>query len=250
MDTYTKKNIDNLSKNNLYNYGLLQNISLNLPTYAYISRDEDEFLEILRSKLILSSEILLKKYKIIEKRLELKHLPCCSSIYKKEPLFKLENQSLSFSLVGLSESINSLTNYELHEHSEAIKFSLRILDQLNKICVELTEENNKNFILSENISKKAIKRFTKLDFKHFPKEVKLLHNNNNYEYTNSIHFRNDIEIDLLKRVEIQGNFHHFIQNGAVEYIPLNELKENNFTLKEFINIICEKSRISSVKFYS
>ncbi len=250
LDTYNKKNIDKLSKNNLYNYGLLQNISLNLPRYAYISRDEEDFLEILRSKLILSSEILLKKYNIIEKRLESNHLPCCSSIYNREPLFKLENQSLSFSLVGLNESIKVLTNYELHEHSEAVKFSLRILNELNKICVELTEENDKNFILSENISKKAITRFTKLDLKHFPKEVKLLHNNNNYEYTNSIHFRNDNKIDLLKRVEIQGNFHRLIQNGAIECIPLNELKENNLTLKEFINIICEKSRISSVKFYS
>ncbi len=251
LDTCYYRNIEKITENSLYNFGVLQNISLNLPRYAYISQDEDKFLELLSSKVILSSEILLKKYQIIKKRLKLKHLPCCSSSINKDPLFKLENQDLSFSLVGLNESIKSLTNYELHEHSDAIKLSLRILNELNRICAELTENYGKNFIISENISKKALKRFTKLDLKHFPKELKQLYNNDLiYEYTNSIHFRNDKKIDLFKRVEIQGDFHRFIKNGAIEYISLYDLEEYDLNLQKFINIISKKSRISSINFSS
>ena len=243
------RNLEKTLKNNLNNFGVLQNISLNLPRYAYISRDEEKFLELLNSKVILSSEILLKKSQIINKRLKLKQLPCCGGSINKEPFFKLENQDLSISLVGLNESVKTLTNYELHDHSDAINLSLRILNELNKTSVELSEKHKTNFIISENVSKKAIKRFTKLDLKHFTKEVKLLYNDQNYEYTNSIHFRNNLEIDLFKRIEIQGDFHRFIQNGAIEYISLNDLKENNLSIQEFINIISKKSRISSVNFY-
>ncbi|NVM36369.1 MAG: hypothetical protein HWN81_12295 [Candidatus Lokiarchaeota archaeon] len=249
LNTCYKRNLEKSSENNLKNFGVLQNISLNLPRYAYISRDEGKFLELLNSKVILSSEILVKKYQIIKERLKLKQLPCCGSLINKEPLFKLENQDLSISLVGLNESVKFLTNFEIHEHSDAIKLSMRILNELNKICVELTENHDKNFIISENLSRKAIKRFTKLDLKHFPKEVKLLFNNQNYKYTNSIHFRNNVELDLFKRIEIQGDFHQFIQNGAIEYISLNDLKENNLSIQEFINIISKKSKISSVNFY-
>jgi len=249
LEDYYNKNLEKMSKNSLHNFGVLQNISLNLPRYAYSSRDEEKFLELLSSKVILSSEILLKKYQIIEKRLKLKQLPYCSSNVNKDPLFKLKNQDLSYSLVGLNESIKFLTDYELHEHSDAIKLSMRILNELNKICAELTEKHDKNFIISENLSRKAIKRFTKLDLKHFTKEVKLLYYDQNYEYSNSIHFRNNLEIDLFKRIEIQGDFHRFIQNGAIEYISLNDLKENNLSIQEFINIISKKSRISSVNFY-
>ena len=249
-DTFKDKILKQQSTKTHYNFGILQNISLNLPRYAYISRNEDAFLELLNSKINLCSTILLKKFEIIKKRINTNHLRFCSGIINGEQLFKLEDQSLSISLVGLNESIKSLTNFELHEHSEAVNLSKKILTETNRLCSELTENNDIKFILSENVSKEAIHRFTKLDLKHFPKEVKLLFNNQNYKYTNSIHFRNDNKIDLLKRVEIQGNFHRLIQNGAIEYIPLNELKENNLTLNEFINMMCEKSRISSVKFYS
>ncbi len=249
LNAFYNRNLEKSLENNLNNFGVLQNISLNLPRYAYISKDEGKFLELLNSKVILSSEILLKKYQIIEKRLKLKQLPCCGGLISRAQFFKLQNQDLSISLIGLNESVKFLTNYELHENSDAIKLSLRILNELNKISIELSEKFDKNFIVSENGSKKAIKRFTKLDLKHFPKEVKSLNNIQNYEYTNSIHFRNNLEIDLFKRVEIQGDFHQFIQDGAIEYISLDDLKENNLSIQEFINIISKKSRISSVNFY-
>jgi len=249
LEAYYDRNLEKISKNKLYNCGVLQNISLNLPRYAYSGRDEDKFIDLLSSKLSLSSQILLKKNQIIEKRLKLKHLPYCSSIVNRNPIFELENQDLSFSLVGMNESIKFLTNYELHEHSEAIKLSMRILNELNKICAELIKKYNKNFIISENLSKKAIRRFTNLDLKHFPKEVKLLNKNLHHKYTNSVHFRNNSMIDLFKRVEIQGEFHRFIQNGAIEYISLEDLKENNLSIQEFFNAISKKSRISSLNFY-
>ncbi|MFX1500507.1 MAG: anaerobic ribonucleoside-triphosphate reductase [Promethearchaeota archaeon] len=250
FNSYNNSKIKKITQNDIYNFGLLQNISLNLPRYAQISQDETKFFEFLREKVILSSKVLSKKFHTIEKRLKLKHLPCCCSYINKEPLFKLENQDLSFSLVGLNEAIKILTNYELHEHANAVNFGLRILNELNNLCIELTEAVGKNFIISENNSLKAIKRFTRLDRKHFPNLLKYLTEDINYQYSNSVHFRNEIEIELFKRIEIQGNFHHFIKNGAIENISLYDLEENALSIHEFINIISKKSRISSINFSS
>ncbi len=247
---YYNKNLEKIAEKRIYNFGTLQSITLNLPRYAYNSQDEEIFLEILHSKVKLCSGILLKKYEMIEKRLKLKHLPCCSSSINNEPLFKLENQDLSFSLVGLNESIKILTNYELHQNPDAVKLGMKILNELNNICNELSVTHGKNFLLSENVSEKAIKRFSKLDLRLIPEGLRKISTNLNREYTNSIHFRNDVEVELFKRIEIQGEFHQYIKNGAIEYISLHDLENNNLSIQEFLNIISKKSPISSINFSS
>lgn len=247
LDMYKHKIIKQISEKNYANFGVLQNISLNLPRYAYISRNEDLFMELLNSKIKLCLDILLKKYDIIKRRIDSKHLPFCSGTIDGEPLFILENQRLAISIVGLNESVKYLTNYELHEHLEAVNLSMKILNEINKLCSEFSEKYNIKLILSENPSEKAIYRFTKLDLKHFPKDIKLL--SNNQYYTNSVHYRDDVKIDILNRIKIQGDFHRFIHEGAIEFISLNDLKRNNLNLKDFIRIICRDSSISSLKFY-
>ena len=184
----------------------------------------------------------------MKKRIDSNNLPFCSSVIEGIPLFKLENQSLSFSLVGLNEASKYLTNYYLHENSEAIKFSMKVLTEINQLCSQLSEKHNIVFILSENVSEKAINRFTKLDLKQFPHQVKSVSINQNY--TNSAHFSVNAEIELLERIRIQGDFHTTIHEGAIAYFSLNDLKRNDFNVKDFIRKISKDSRISSLKFYS
>ncbi len=247
-DSYKCKNMQGIIKEKFHNFGILQNISLNLPRYAFISKNEDTFLELLHSNLNLCSNILIKKYNIIKERIDSNNLPFCSNIIDGTQLFKLENQGLSVSIIGLNEAVKFLTNYHIHEHSEAAKFSNRVLDEINRLCSELSEKYNKVILLSENLSKTAINRFTKLDLKQFPNQVKTTSNNQNY--TNSVHFRQSAEIDLLERIKIQGDFHKYIQNGAIVYISLNDLKKNEINIKDFIRKITKDLRISSLKFYS
>ncbi|MFX0020849.1 MAG: anaerobic ribonucleoside-triphosphate reductase [Candidatus Hermodarchaeota archaeon] len=239
------KKLEFSSKKKYLNYGILQNISLNLPRYAYISKDEDKFLELLRSKLNLCSNILLKKYGIIKKRINSKHLPFCGTIINGKSIFQFENQGLSISLIGLNEAIKYLTNYHLHENLEIVEFGKKILKDINQVCFALSESHNLHFILSENLSVRALKRFSLLDSKNFPKEVKMVTDNN---YTNSVHFREDIDIDLLERVKVQEAFHEYIHEGAITYISLKELKNSEVTIKDFLTKISKDSLISNLKF--
>ncbi|MFX0042406.1 MAG: anaerobic ribonucleoside-triphosphate reductase, partial [Candidatus Hodarchaeota archaeon] len=109
------KNQINLLNNS--NIGVLQSICLNLPRLAYISKEEDKYMEILEEKIEFCSVILLKKHNIIKKRISTNHLPFCSGFLNKHQLFSLKNQNLSISFVGLNEAVKFLTDYELHEHS-------------------------------------------------------------------------------------------------------------------------------------
>jgi ribonucleoside-triphosphate reductase len=244
---YGSTNFEDIIKGEYQNYGILQNISLNLPRYAFATKDEDEFLELLRAKLLLCSNILSKKYEIIKKRIDSNHLPLCGITINGENIFKLENQGLSVSLVGLNEAIKYLTNYHLHEDLGNIELGKIILSKINQICKELSDTQNKTFIVSENPSERAIKRFTVLDLKKFPSEVNFVCKKRNY--TNSIHFREDIDIDLIDKVKIQEDFHKYIHHGAISYISLKYLKRNKLNIKDFISKIVKESKISNLKFY-
>ena len=234
--------------NGYHNYGTLQNICLNLPRYAYLSNNEDNFMEILRKQINLCSGILNKKYEIIKKRLNSKHLPLCSVIIEDQPLFKFENQKLGLSVVGLNEAIKHLTNYELHEEEDSFNLGKNVIKEISKICEENSKENNKNYTLIENISEKARFRFAKLDLVHFSTIAKPQKNQNIVFYTNSTRFRENIEMDLFEKISKQGEFHHFLSE-AVEYISLNKIKSDIKELAELIEKICTESEIIRLKFH-
>ncbi|KKK64575.1 hypothetical protein LCGC14_2982810, partial [marine sediment metagenome] len=67
---------------NYVTVGSLQSVSLNLPRYAYMAHNEDDYFTILDEKMELTARILRKKWNIIEKRLKTGHLPLCSGTIK------------------------------------------------------------------------------------------------------------------------------------------------------------------------
>ncbi|MFX1290057.1 MAG: anaerobic ribonucleoside-triphosphate reductase [Promethearchaeota archaeon] len=235
---------------NLINSGMLQEICINLPRFAYTSKDESNFFEIIDTNMKISSQILLKKYKIIKKRLKSKHLPLCSGKINNISLYNLEEQHMSISFIGLNEAVKFLTDFELHENSNSFNLGKKILSEMYKKCLEFSKIHDKSFILSENISKKAPYRFAKLDLKHFPKIALPQSSRDIFYYTNSTHFRKDAKIDVLEKIKKQEEYQIFIQSGAIEYISLNELKRSNLTLVDFIKKIFLPSKLVSLKFLS
>ncbi|MFX1572549.1 MAG: anaerobic ribonucleoside-triphosphate reductase [Promethearchaeota archaeon] len=248
FDLYRNKSINKLTENTYSNFGILQDICLNLPRYAYTSKDEEEFIEILKSKIQLCAEILLKKYDIIKRRLYSNHLPLCSGKLNNNFIFNLKNQGLSLSFVGLNEAVKYLTNYELHETSDAFNFGKKIMSEMNKSCQEFSDKYEKKYFLSEIFSSKTPFRFANLDLKHFPKISLTQIKKQNYCYTNSAHFRKNAQINVVEKIKLQENFHQLIQNNATEFISLKELNKANIELEDFVKKIYSKSRIANLKF--
>ena len=248
MKPLTNKEIELLSSGGYINSGILQEVCLNLPRYAYKSKDEGKFLEIIATNMEIASRVLLKKYEIIKKRLKSKHLPLCSGVINEKMFYNLNDQKLSISFIGLNEAVKFLTDFELHEHTDAFKLGKKILGKMHNLCLEFSRKTNKLYVLSENVSKKAAFRFANLDLKHFPKIAIPQSSGDTFYYTNSAHFNKNVEIDLLEKIKKQEEYQFFIQNGAIEYISLNDFKRNNLTLVDFINKAFVSSRLENLKF--
>ena len=245
---FRKKKFEHISNTGSSNTGVLQNICLNLPRFVYMSQNEDEFFEVLNDKIDLCLEIFSKKYEIIKNRIKSKHLPICGSSSNGDPIFDLVNQKCTISFIGLTEVVKFLTNYHLHENLDSFSLGVKIVRNMKEMCSKLSD-GKKSYVLSENLSYHALKRFSKLDLKHFKPFIEKL----NVEkigdiYSNSFHFKSDTEIELYDKIKKQGEFHQLIQVGACEQISLHELKKNNISLHDLMNRVIKDANLIQLKF--
>jgi ribonucleoside-triphosphate reductase len=203
---------------NYVTIGSLQSVSLNLPRYAYLSRDESSYFKILDEKMELSARILRKKWNLMEKRLETGHLPLCSGKINGKPIFNINDQNLSIGFTGLNEAVKSITGYELHEGETSYELGKKILNYMVAKCNTMTERDRKYYSLWEQPSESTANRLAKLDLKHFPKKAIPQSTGNSAYYTNSDHLRYDASIPLSERIKKQGDFHPIVNGGVITHI--------------------------------
>jgi len=232
-----KRKVANIWENYV-TIGSLQSVSLNLPRYAYISNNEEDYFKVLDEKIELSARILRKKWTLIEKRLKTGHLPLCSGKINGKAIFNLRNQNLSIGFTGLNEAVKSITGYELHEENTAYNFGKRILNYLVAKCNTMTKRDNKYYSLWEQPSESTANRLAKLDLKHFPKKAIVQSKGKSAYYTNSDHLRYDANIPLSERIKKQGDFHPIVNGGVITHIWLGEQKPDIQGLWELTKNIC------------
>jgi len=223
------------------NRGSLQSVSLNLPRYTYMSTDENDCLKIIDEKMELCSRILLKKRDLINRRLKTGHLPLCRGNIDGDPIFKLEEQNLSISFIGLNETVKSLTDFELHEDDHSYNLGKKILEYMATKCTLMSERDNVHYCLSEHPNNISSKRLARLDLKHFPKKAIPL---NNGIYTKSSHLRYNAEIPLFERIKKEGEFHPIIKGKTISYLPLSGKKSDIEGLWELTKYICLNTNTS------
>jgi ribonucleoside-triphosphate reductase len=226
------------------NHGILQKLSINLPRIAFLTKDETRFIQKLRHKLNFCATILNKKYDIIEKRLSTNHLPLCNSMIEGATLFQLNKQDLCIGFIGLNEAVKLLTNTTMTQSLDSYEFGLYVVNEMADVCTKLSKNHQKNFTLIEDTSERAIERFIKLDQRHFPQISMDC-------YNNSTKFGENIEIDLFKKLQLQGKFHTLITHGATEIVrieEINKLFSNNQAILDFLSEIWDNTKIKCLRF--
>jgi anaerobic ribonucleoside-triphosphate reductase len=236
LDPEKRKNVNIWE--NYVTIGSLQSVSLNLPRYAYLSKNEDDYFTILDEKMELAARILRKKWNLIDKRLKTGHLPLCSGKINGKAIFNLKDQNLSIGFTGLNEAIKSLTNFELHEDDNAYSLGKRILEYMVAKCNSMTNRDGKTYSLWEQPSESSSGRFARLDLKHFPKKAIPQSNGKSAYYTNSGHLRYDANIPLNERISKQGDYHPIVNGGVITHIWLGEQKPDIKGLWELTKNIC------------
>ncbi|MBY9002373.1 MAG: anaerobic ribonucleoside-triphosphate reductase [Candidatus Lokiarchaeota archaeon] len=223
---------------NYVTIGSLQSVSLNLPRYAYLSNNEEDYFHILDEKMELAARILRKKWNLMEKRLKTGHLPLCSGKINGESIFKLKDQNLSIGFTGLNEAVQSLTNFELHENDIGYSLGKRILEFMVAKCNTMTERDGKSYSLWEQPSESTSNRLARLDLKHFPKKAIVQSKGKSAYYTNSSHLRYDANIPLSERIRKQGDYHPIVEGGVITHIWMGEQKPDIQGLWELTKNIC------------
>ena len=236
LDPEKRKNV-NLWENYV-TIGSLQSVSLNLPRYAYLSENESDYFNVLDEKIELSARILLKKWKLMERRLKTGHLPLCSGKIKGNPIFNLKDQNLSIGFTGLNEAVKSLSGYELHEDITAYELGKKILNYIVAKCNTMTQRDGKSYSIWEQPSESTANRLAKLDLKHFPQKAIVQSSGKSAYYTNSSHIRYDADLPLFERIIKQGDLHPIIEGGVITHIWLGEQKPDVYGLWELTKNIC------------
>ncbi len=232
-----------------YNHGILQKITLNLPRYAYLSRNEDEFREILREKMELSLGILKKKKELIQKRLLNRQLPLCSSEHEQnEKIYNLEDQILGIGFIGLNETVKILIGEELHESENAFELGLKIVREIKKYCTEYSTIRSMNLALFDCNSQKVTSRFTNLDLKHFSDKIQLPLNGITRVYSQSSKFNEEVETELLTWIKKQGQFHELINREVMEYFPKKFIEGSIEEFKKFALVSLKESKLGAYTF--
>lgn len=223
---------------NYVSIGSLQSVSLNLPRYAYMSTNEDEYFRILDKNMEISSRILLKKWNLMGKRLRSGHLPLCSGEISGTPIFDLKDQNLSIGFTGLNEAVKSLLGYELHDNDTAYNFGKKVLEYMVAKCNSMTERDEISYSLWQQPGESSSNRFAKLDLKHFPKKAIPQSSGDSAYYTNSDHIRYDANLPLSKRIQLQADYHPIVEGGVITHIWLGEQNPDINGLWELTKYIC------------
>ncbi len=131
-------------QNSLVNFGLIQNVNINLVRVAY-SVNKGNCNSIFDQLYLILPEIeqiLLKKYEMIKKVIEAEHskLPFCKGTLpathlESQPLFDLTKQYLSISITGLAQCVKILTEFELEEDA-GLGLGLEIIEYLQNFAKE------------------------------------------------------------------------------------------------------------------
>lgn len=207
-----------------------QNVTINLPQAAFRAGKgniEDVYKEI-EIALDLAIKAHLQKKAFIHRLMSEQGMPLWEvgkPAKDGRPYIDLDKATYILGIVGLNECVQHLTGKELHESDEIFKLGLKIISFMNLKAKEYEKELGLKFSLEESPAESATRRMAKVDLRQFDGAADVIKgdlDNDEYFYTNSIHFRADAPVDMLTRIQKQSKFHTMIESGAIIHAFVGE----------------------------
>lgn len=226
-DPFDKRMLENPES---MRYCGFQNITINLPQTAYRSKNKDvnEVIQDIFETMEICLKAHLQKKEFISKLMSRKGLPMWQVGKISQdgfPYIDLEKASYIIGMLGLNECVQHLTGQQLHESDDAFKMGLKIISSMFIKINEFSKKYNLKFVLEESPAESAARRMAKIDLKEYPVSknyVKGDIENDEFYYTNSIHFAAGIDMPITERIEKQSKFHSLIAAGAIIHAFIGE----------------------------
>ena len=223
--------------------GMLQVVTLNLPRVAYQSGgSEGKLFELIEERVRLASEALLLKRELMDRRVGADMLPVLAENYSSSGLL------LGIGYVGLNEMLTAHIGSELHE-SGAAKLAARVVRYMHALVEQLSRDSGLSIVLTQPLDEEPGARLAKLDHGIFADRVVARgdRRSGRIYYTNASWVREDVELPVQRRLEIEGQFHPLCRGGAVSFVPIEEPEPGIEALVELSRRI---TNTTEVRFWS
>ncbi|MGQ9645754.1 MAG: anaerobic ribonucleoside-triphosphate reductase [Thermodesulfobacteriota bacterium] len=223
-------------------YCALQNVTLNLPRIAYLSKGDDQQLFSKITEFIeMAVRAHVEKKNFIEKLLALGEKGPLSLLAMNRdgsPYLRMHRATFLIGMVGLNEMVQIHTGQELHQSKQAFKFGLKVIAHMKLTVEKLSQRYGMHFVLEQTPAESTAYRFAKLDLKyHSPKSGSVVKGDitkGEVYYTNSTYLNNSAVLNPIERVREEGLFHPLIEAGALTHIWLGEAKPSRSSLANFV----------------
>ena len=191
--------------------GNLAYVSLNLPRYALKGR----FYEQLDRAMDTAKEVLLFRKEHAIKLMD-KHnmMPFLSQEIDDEPYYRIDNATLSFGVVGLSDAIKVLTGTGL-DNPENQKLGKEIMGHINNYAYYANKETGDRWTVIGSPAESTAHRFAMEDRRKYRARAPVHGESGAYYYTNSTHVPVDADVDIIQKIKLEQPFHIMTSGGAI-----------------------------------
>jgi ribonucleoside-triphosphate reductase len=231
-----------------------QNVTINLPQAAYRAgrgKIEKLFPEIEKA-MDLAMEAHLQKKRFIGSLMSQKGLPLWEIgkiAQDGRPYIDLEKATYIIGIIGLNECVQYLTGKELHEDEEVYRLGLKIISFMYLKAKEYEKKYGLKVSLEESPAESAARRLAKVDLREYPEAKEVVKGNMENEefyYTNSIHFSASAPINLIDRIIKQSKFHPLIESGAIIHAFIGEEKPSPASIMNLVRKTWEATKAAQI----
>jgi ribonucleoside-triphosphate reductase len=219
--------------------GNLAYISLNLPRYAL----KGDFWNELDHAMDVAAEVLLIRKEHGLKLLNKKNImPFLSQTNKEgDQYYGVDNATLSFGIVGLSDALMVLTGAGLDNKSSR-KLGHQILQYINDRAKRLTNDTGDRWTILQSPAESTAGRFAMEDRRKYGRRAPVHGSTGGYYYTNSTHLDVDSGLHLIERVQAEQNFHKETSGGHIFHGWLGE-RWSSDSIKSFTEKLINNSNL-------
>ncbi len=230
-----------------FTMGSWQVVSLNLPRMAYRANGNDEKLfEESRRLMDLAVEIFKTKKKWMNLILERNRVPFATQRpfdpktgEKGTPAVDFDELVFTIGFVGGNEMAQWHTDYQLHEHPEAVKILVKLILNMQKYKKELEERSGLKLALARTPAESTAQRFATADIlrdDYRNKAEKLVKGDLNgakstladgekdvpIYYSNGTHVYVGAKIGLVERMDLEQKFFPLLNGGNMFHVWLGD----------------------------
>lgn len=193
-------------------------VTINLPKIAYLTNDEDEFMERLDYYMDLAAQSLHTKRKVITQLLEDGLYP-----YTKRYLGSFEHHFSTIGIVGMNEAgLNAKWIGKDLTAKETQQFAVRVLNHMRERLSDYQEQYEELFNLEATPAESTTYRFAKHDKEQFPDIITAGEEGETPYYTNSSHLPVGFTEDLFEALDVQDELQTLYTSGTVFHAFLGE----------------------------